>query len=182
MVKIMLDEKSVYYKKRLMFSKGEDFYYLTYSIIFFLHETGALTLENSLKDPRKLAFLVDFISQPFLTDILSKKNIVHNERNRQRLIQSYANGSARIHLIMRLINSLSNKGFLMVEKIEGESQASIYLNIANIPKDFLKSELYEQERENIRYFCSQIKRASSVKLRTMLERIYEDNGISIWHV
>ncbi len=83
---------------------------------------------------------------------------------------------------MKLLFTLEKKNYIVLEKGDTRSLANVSLNKNAVPKEFFDKDIFSQEYRNIRVFSQCVKRLSTLKLDTMLKRIYTQSGISIWAI
>lgn len=168
-------------KKGVMYLTGEDFYYFTYSIILILEH---LNCKNGkyFTDYRKLAFLIDFVNDRNLISILqsTKNRAILNTLDKEYLFRSYSNGLTRRSEILKLIFTLEDSGYLELIRGDLESVVNISLNTEALPSNFIDSNLFTQEYENLKSLCQIIKRLSVLTLETMIKKIYEEQGVKTW--
>jgi hypothetical protein len=105
----MIAEQTI--KKKIMFSKGDDFYFLSYNIILILYGLDCFCGQRKFKDYRKLAFILDFISNRNLAKTLSQNTIIYNPLDRELFTRAYANGLLRLNEIIRLLFTLEKRGW-----------------------------------------------------------------------
>lgn len=167
-------------KKRMMFIKSEDYNFLTYNIFIILNGLDCILGKSSLRDHRKISFLIDFISNGKLIDIIEKQiknpSAKINDVDRELLSQSFTDSLLRIRTINQLVFTLANEGFISItdKKLD---KLSICLNKQQIQKEFLKGELFKIERNNINRLKSIVQRISILDISTMLANLYYNNGI-----
>lgn len=167
-------------KKRMMFIKSEDYNFLTYNLFIILNGLDCVEGKSSLKDHRKISFLIDFISNGKLIDIIEKhlknQNSKVNEVDRELLSQSFTDSLLRIRTINQLVFTLANEGFIIItdKKLD---KLSICLNKQRVQKEFLKGEIFKIERNNINRLKSIVQRISILDITTMLANLYYNNGI-----
>ncbi len=176
-----MDEKNLQVKKRMMFIKEEDYNFLTYNIFIILNGLGCTAQKGvSMKDHRKLSFLIDFISDSRLIDILGsdsmKKSNKFNELDRELLNQSYTNSLLRIKTINQLIFTLSNEGYIIVTNKKLD-KLSITLNKDKIENDFFRGGLFSIERGNIKRLKNLVKRITILDIKNMLNELYYNYGV-----
>ncbi|WP_295801138.1 hypothetical protein [Mucilaginibacter sp.] len=169
-------------KKRLMFIKGEDFYFLTYNIIIILKTLGCNSAEKTFKDYRKLAFLVDFSADWTLLNILRSypSGRYLNYRDKEMLMRSYSSGLVRINEILKLLFALEKKGLIGISKNAASSQLDIYLREDSVPSNLFENNIFKLELDNANMLKRVVPRLSMIKLETLLSSIYYDYGITKW--
>lgn len=168
-------------KKRMMFIKSEDYNFLTYNIFIILNGLDCIEGKSSLKDHRKISFLIDFVSNGKLIDIVEKQlknpNSKINEVDKALLSQSFTDSLLRIRTINQLVFTLTNENFLKItdKKLE---KLSICLNKKIVQKEFFKGDIFKIERDNIKRLKSLVKRISILDMSNMLQTLYYNNGIA----
>ncbi len=169
-------------KKSLMYLSGEDFYVFCYSVFIALDYLNCID-GKYFKDYRKLAFLIEFIKDEKLNYIISYTDGKHlNPIDKEHLFSSYSVGLGRRSEILKLLFTLEKKNYIVLEKGGARSLANVSLNKSAVPKEFFDKDIFSQEYRNIRVFSQCVKRLATLKLDTMLKRIYKQNGISIWAI
>jgi hypothetical protein len=171
-------------KKRLMFVKGEDFYFLSYNILIILDLLGCYSSIKKFKDYRKLAFLIDFVADYNLANIISR-NENHNQLNsldRELLMRTYSNGMIRLNQIIRLLFTLEKRGLIQLEKDATSSIVDVSLQKQMIPENLFDTELFQSELNNSIFLKNNIKRLSSLTLETTLQKLFDNYGITRWAV
>lgn len=167
-------------KRRLMFIKEEDYNFLTYNILIILNSLRCIEKERVLKDHRKLSFLIDFVSDKRLLDILEinihKESKLINISDREYLNQSYTNAIFRIKTVNQLIFTLSNEGIVFIKDNKLE-KLDISLVKNGVADDFFKSEIFNIERSNMNRLKSLIKRITIIDITTLLQQLYYNNGV-----
>lgn len=167
-------------KKKLMFVTGEDFYFLTYNILLFLKELNCDGENRKFKDYRKLAFLVDFISDRDLIKILSKnkgKGTILNKEDRRAIINAWSNGIVRVKLLARLLYALEQKGLIGMEKDSTRKSVTVWYKRNERTKQFFKENVFEIEKGNAKSLTGIIQRLSNMTLETLEEKVFHNYGI-----
>lgn len=185
-------------KKSLMYLSGEDFYYFSYSILLILNFLGCKN-GKYFRDYRKLPFLIDLINdenilfiiessleaktQERLTDptdssVMQKRNF--NKLDTEYLFRSYSSGIARRSEVLKLLFTLEKSGFVKLRKGEVQAGVDVSLLSENVPKTFFDKKLFERESKNMDRIKSLIKRLPILSLGTLLERVYEAQGVKTW--
>ena len=104
----------------MMFIMGEDYNFLAYNIFIILNGLGCISGKSFLKDHRKLSFLIDFVSDSKLLDVLDKQirndKASLNEYDKDVLNQSFTNSVLRMKTINQLIYTLNNEELIDVEE------------------------------------------------------------------
>lgn len=165
-----------------MFIKGEDFYFLTYHILILLDLLGCTSENKRFKDYRKLAFLIDFVSDYNLVRIIQNQNNITmlHSIDRELLIRSYTNGLVRSSEIIKLIFALEKKDIIRLYKDSNSNQLDIYLNKESLPADLLDNTIFKIELTNLINLKSSVNRIPGLKLETLLEKLFYNYGITKW--
>ncbi|MFP8487642.1 hypothetical protein ACKGJO_00945 [Gracilimonas sp. Q87] len=172
-------------KRRLMFIKGEDYYFITYNIIILLKELNCISDKNRyFQDVRKLSFLIEFVSDESLTILLEKyegKNDL-NQVDKSRLNRAYSNGLLRLEGLNRLLFSLEKNGLIKLR--QNKSRTALDITLSNSPKLkwFFNEEAFELEKENADKLRSEIKYLTRLKLENVLVNVFNNYGVSTWQV
>ncbi len=175
-----MNEENV--KKRLMFVKGEDFYFLTYNIYIFLDFLNCNSESERFRDYRKLAFIIDFIADTNLTNVMRKDSLHYNINDRDLLNRSYANGLIRLNEILKLLFALEKHKIVTLFKDPSGSTLDVFLNKEHTPPDFLDEELFKIEKQNVAKIKAYIPKVKSLKLDTLLSKLYYNYGIKQWEI
>jgi len=169
-------------KKSLMYLSGDDFYVFCYVVIIILDYLKCRD-GKFFNDYRKLAFIVEFIKDDKLNYIISNSNSKPlNPIDKECLFSSYSTGLSRRSEVLKLLFTLEKKNYISLNKGNTQSFVNVSLNKKSIPEEFFNKQVFMNEYDNIKVFSKCVKRLSSLKLDTMLERIYAQNGISTWAI
>jgi len=173
------------FKKRLMFLKGEDLYYLAYNSLVMLKEFECDTIETALLDYTKIAFLLEFVADNRLVDIVvagDKSEGKHVTHNCRRLQAAYTQGLMRKHIIYRLMFALERKGLVSLQMNNNKGVVAVWMNNNKLPQGYFETELYESEVQNAKVIKKIHPRIRTMNLDTLLTRLYTDNGVQVWRV
>jgi len=100
-------------RRRIMFVAGEDFYFLTYTLLVLLRDLGAASPERAFFDSRKLAYLADFLGSD--TDLkLAITEAPLSEAARSRLALLYDRAVARRIAVERLVEAIEKRQLIHV--------------------------------------------------------------------
>lgn len=165
-------------KKRMMFIKDEDYNFLAYNIFIILNGLGCTMGKSKLKDHRKLSFLIDFVANGKLIDIIEKSNRSKtiNDVDREILNHSYTNAVLRIKIINQLIFTLNNENIIEVSE-KGLERVNISLKKNNVDKEFFTGDLFKIERNNFKRLKKELQRITIIDLSNMLNQLYYNHGI-----
>ena len=139
-------------KKRMMYTKGDDFYFLTYNLLLLASELKCTSEQKKFVDHRKTAFLVGFVSDPWISQLVfqtQRSNRLPSNSDRADLAKIYADGSARIHLLTRLLFASERKGIVSLYPGTRGHSIDFSVNVENLPNDFLANPIFEMEKTNI---------------------------------
>lgn len=171
-------------KKRMMYSKGDDFYFLTYNLLVLASELKCFSQDKPFVDHRKAAFLVSFVSDPWLSQIVLRSNDAGrapSNADRSELAKVYADGSTRIHLMTRLLFASERKGLLTLYPSKRQQAIDFSINRELLPEDFLGNPIFDVERANVTLLRKLMPQLRSSTLSNMLERLFVENGVQVWH-
>ncbi|MGD0591486.1 MAG: hypothetical protein ABSA44_11940 [Bacteroidota bacterium] len=180
----MNSKKAIEFKKRLMFLKGEDLYFLTYNILVLLHGYSCESSQKPFLDHTKLAYLIDFVADNKLVSMLNSsalKSPQYDSVDKAYLQSAYTEGLIRRHIVSRLFYALERKGIVSLEMKNDKKIVAIWLKTDGIPTDFFKTELYDVELENVSRLREALPQLRTMTISTMLKRLYSDNGVATWH-
>lgn len=180
----MNTEDTLKLKKRMMFIKSDDVYFIAYNILLLLADLGCNAASRPFKDYRKLSFLIDFISDPRLTAIIAEgkeHGLAPSSNDRHELSLAYSRGASRQHHVMRVICALETRRILTIERGTQHEGFDVHLNADALPSDFLPDDLYEVERQNIRTLRGISPQLRTLRLDTMLQQLFGANGVEVWH-
>lgn len=167
-------------KKRMMFIMSEDYNFLAYNIFIILNGLGCTKGKSSLKDHRKLSFIIDFVSDHKLIDIIEKRlnnpKLKLNEIDRDILNQSYTNSLLRLKTINQLIYTLSSEELIEVTNKKLD-KLSISLIKESLDKDFFKGSMFKIERDNLKRLKTIVQRITIIDITNLLTSLYYKHGI-----
>lgn len=180
-------------KKRIMYLAGEDYYLFTYSALLILHVLKCKD-QKYFKDYRKLAFLIEILNNENIIFILRSREAVDdsdlapngvevkilNPVDKDYLFRSYATGIARRSEILKILFTLEKLNYVSLRRGEKDFEIDVSLNSSAIPKDFFSARIFSRELGNMEKIKSIVKRLGSLSLATMIDRIYEKNGVKTW--
>ena len=167
-------------KRPLFFISGEDFYFLAYSILLVLELLGGSA--RRIKDHRKIAYLVQFLGDTRLVDILERTQStkIVNAVDRELLFSRYTTAELHKREVFKIIFSLERKGFLQMLRTQNLEVLDISLVAEKIPKDFLNDASFHEERDNAAKLKRLVPRLSMLTFDSLLERLYTDRGVRVW--
>jgi hypothetical protein len=174
----MVTQPSV--KKKIMFSKGDDFYFLSYNILLILYGMDCFCGQRTFKDYRKLSFLIDFVSNRNLAQTASSNMILLNPVDRELFTRAYANGMLRLNQVIRLLFTLEKRGFVTLERELGADTVNVCLNKEAIDKSFFNKDLFKPELNNLKLIKASVQRTTVLTLENLLTRLFDNHGIRRW--
>ena len=171
-------------KKRILFDKDKDACFLIYNILIILDFFNCYNIENSFKDYRKLSYLVDFASSDVLTDIIAKWGFP-TQKEKMQLRNSYVNASSRQNRIYLVLKALQNKGIIhLVLNKQDILKNKLFIDESNknLIEPITNKVYFKYEYENLKTFnnTSSIRGVKAYKFTTLLNQIYEQNGVKVW--
>lgn len=170
-------------KKRIMFTRDEDYYFITYNILIILKTFGCKNSKSKWIDYRKLSYLLPLVSNSSLLDLYIRYvdgNRIPPKEDIELLRDTYFKSKLRLKLITSILFTLEANQLVSLMKNERRHTIDIWINQENISKTFFKSELFEAEVQNINKLKNTIPRLKSLSTKTLLERLYTNNGVSVW--
>lgn len=169
-------------KKRIMFSKNDDYYFIVYNTLIFLNTNNFDTLEHKFQDYRKLAYIVPFISNNFLLEMLDNCVLkgCYSSIDINLLQNIYYNTRFNLKTFTAIILAMENKGLVHLLKDPKRSCVDIWIDKEKIPKTFLMNELFNIDANNTILFNKIIPRNRTLTLKTLLKKLFEENGVLIW--
>ncbi|ANC19295.1 hypothetical protein WR52_11115 [Bacillus cereus] len=170
-------------KKRIMFNRDEDYYFITYNILIILKAYGCKNSKSKWIDYRKLSYLLPLVSNSSLLDLYIRyidDNRIPPKEDIELLRDTYFKSKLRLKLITSILFTLEANQLVSLMKNDRRHTIDIWINQENISKTFFKSELFEAEVQNINKLKNTIPRLKSLSTKTLLERLYTNNGVSVW--
>lgn len=159
-------------KKRMMFIQGEDYNFLTYNFLILLNELNCVSEDKKFNDFRKIAYLIEFISN----------NITIEDYTEIELSNIYLRAQLKKKLLSHLIIVLKNKQYLEMSLNPTHRTLDVWINKEKIPNDFFNSEYFSQEILNIQKLKKFAKISSNQKLKTMIDNLYTNRGVLTWEI
>lgn len=167
-------------KKRIMFSKDSDYYFITYNSLLILDNLNCYEGKSNFYDYRKLIYILPFIANDDLLRIVIKDTL--REEEVKILEDTYINAKMREPILKSILFTLEKKGYIKMEKGEIRKSIDLKLTKTSISRDFLKSEFFKIESSNITIFKSSFKRLTVLSLENLIEKLFKEKGVIIWDV
>lgn len=167
-------------KRPLFFISGEDFYFVAYSILLVLEYLGGSA--RRVKDHRKIAYLIQFLDDSRLIDLLERTQGtgVANAADRELLFSSYTNAELHKREVFKIIFSMERRGFLQMRRTNNPEILDITLVGEEIPQGFFENDSFADEKANANRLKKLYPRLSLLTFESLLDRIYEDRGVRVW--
>lgn len=167
-------------KKRMMFVAGEDFYFLTYTLLIALDSLGAKDKHLILKDYRKLAFLSEVMSSPLLARLVesNEKTVVLADSDRRLLFSSYERSVSRIPLLFRLLYALEKQSIVGV--VTDAHIVSVFLGTSDAAVELARDQGFASERRRMAAIRSRLPRLRTSQLPSLLSELFNKYGVRTW--
>jgi hypothetical protein len=170
-------------KKRIMFNRDEDYYFITYNILIMLHSFGCKDAKSKWADYTKLSYLLPLVADSSLLNLyiryLDSYRIPSKDEN-ELLRDTYFKSRLRVQLLTSILFTLETNKLISLTKNEKRHTIDIWINRDNISQALLKSNLFDIEIQNIDKLKKAIPRLKSLSTKTLLDRLYSNNGVSVW--
>lgn len=167
-------------KRPLFFISGEDFYFVAYSILLVLEFLGGSA--RRVKDHRKIAYLIQFLGDSRLIDLLERTQGagVANAADRELLFSSYTNAELHKREVFKIIFSMERRGFLRMQRADSPEVLDIALISDGIPQNFFKNSSFAEEKANAEKLKELVPRLSLLTFESLLDRLYRERGVRVW--
>ncbi|NMB17945.1 MAG: hypothetical protein GX984_00615 [Erysipelothrix sp.] len=175
----IFDNKNI--KKRIMFNKDSDYYFIAYNSILILDSLNCYEGKVNFYDYRKLIYILPFISSESIL-VRSIGNSSTSQEDLKLLEDIYIKSKLREPILKSILFTLEKKGYLILEKNKSRNCIDVRLLPETLPKGFLNSDLFKTEFENITQFKKSYQRLSFINLETLIEKLFKEKGVIIWDV
>ena len=159
-------------KKRLMFIQKEDYNFLAYNTIILLNVLECTSEAKRFRDFRKIAYLIDFITEAGDPKELDQK----------QLAEIYSRAQIKKKLLHHLLVVLKNKKIVGVSVNETTRTIDFWLNKEMIPTDFLNSDFFQKEMDNIKKLKIALGALRILTMKTLADKIFTQNNVLTWEV
>jgi len=159
-------------KKRMMYIHREDYNFLTYNLLLVLFVFECFSESKSFTDFRKIAYLIDFISSPSNIDTY----------NKTELANIYSKAQLKKKLLSHLLIVLNNKNYIGIKLNNTRKTLDVWLKVDELPIDFIDLKYFDQEIGNINQLKKLVGRMRTVTIKTVVDKIFTDNGVLTWEV
>jgi hypothetical protein len=166
-----MNNNKYFAKKRMMFIQREDYNFLAYNLLLVLYVLDCTDEKKRFKDFRKIAYIIDFISNG--ADTRTYSNL--------ELAQTYVNAQLiKMKLLSHLLIVLKNRKFIDVSMNDTHKTFDIWLNISNIPNNFFDIEYFGAEIKNINEIKSKIRSFRGSTIKSVVDEFYTNKGVLTW--
>ena len=159
-------------KKRMMFIQNEDYNFLTYNLLLLLNELDCTSELKKFNDFRRIAYLIEFISN----------DINIEDYSEIELSNIYIRSQLKKKLLSHLIITLKHKKYLGIFLNETHKTLDIWIYKENIPSDFFDKKYFDKEIKNIKNIKKYAKIRINQKLKSLVDNLYTDRGVQTWEV
>lgn len=168
-------------KKRIMFNKDSDYYFITYNSLLILDNLNCYEGKSNFYDYRKLIYILPFIADEDLLRIVTKEASLREEEIKI-LEDIYINAKLREPILKSILFTLVKKGYIKMEKNKNRKSIDLKLINNSISKDFLNLEVFKMEYGNITIYKSYYQRLTILSLENLIEKLFKEKGVIIWDV
>ncbi|MEK4871225.1 hypothetical protein [Niallia sp. FSL W8-1348] len=168
-------------KKRLMYNKSEDLYFITYNIILILYHLKCINSKKQFKDYRKLVFLIPIISDDRMTSIFIDYYKGNNKPNKvisNVINRLYYDSIENIVLIRYILMILESKEIITL--VNEANKTNLYINKIDVCELLVKDSRFTKEVGRIETIKNNINRLSIVNYMTFVDNFFKGNGVAIW--
>ncbi|EHU9473383.1 hypothetical protein KZY47_003305 [Vibrio vulnificus] len=151
-------------KKRMMFVQNDDYNFLSYITILTLQYFSCTKKKQTFVDYRKIAFIANIIFY----------------KNKDDWNQIYYSSQTTLKSLFSIIQLLEKKRILNLESNEKMKTIDLWLNKDSIGDTFSEGNLFKYELDEIKKIHSEISRTRTLKLKTFLDRVFEQHGVMVW--
>lgn len=165
--------------KRLSFIKAEDIFFIIYNTLIFLDNLQCNSEKKIFKDWRKLVFIIYLVNDKRSIEILKEcSRGVLNDQFTKELKRIYIEGAQNKNLVKYILLLLEKKKLICL--VKGKVELDVYLLENDEVKKFIKNELFDDEKENIKELRELFPKIRILSYKTLLEKIFKNNGVEIW--
>lgn len=165
-------------KRRIMFVAGEDFYFLTYTLLVLLRELKAVSEQQAFADSRKLAYVADFLgSNSDLHLALTDTTLSGSARSRLSLL--YDRAVSRRIAVERLVDALAKRELLHVARRPFDVD-HVYLRNQDDVARLLHGDRFKAETARLALLRKKVPHLRTMTLATLKDRLFGDRGVRTW--
>lgn len=168
-------------KKRIMFNKESDYYFIAYNTLLILHTLNCYKGKTNFYDYRKLIYILPFIADKYHLSIVMKNSRLRDEEIKT-LEDIYIKAKLKEPILKAILFTLEKKGYLTLEKNNTRKSIDVKLAPNFIKKEFLQSDMFNNEIQNIISFKSYYQRLSFINFESLIDKLFKERGVIIWDV
>ncbi|WP_146146258.1 hypothetical protein, partial [Photobacterium kishitanii] len=139
--------------KRMMYVSEEDFYVMTYIILFLLDDLiGKKSKSECFKDHRKITYLIQLLLDNRLIDIINRYDgrEISNISDKEFLFESFSKSEQKKNEVEKLLKMLDREGYIYLIKSNTPEVYDIKINYDNIPESLINNESFKDMKVNIK--------------------------------
>ncbi|MFF3025665.1 hypothetical protein ACFVRR_24095 [Gottfriedia sp. NPDC057948] len=176
-----MDQYNHQIKKRIMFNKESDYYFIAYNSLLILHTLSCYEGKSNFYDYRKLIYILPFIADKYLLQVVTKNSRLREEEIKL-LEDIHIKAKLREPILKSILFTLEKKGYLTLEKNNTRKSIDVKLTRNSIKREFFKSDMFNTEIQNINSFKSYYQRLSFLSIESLIEKLFKERGVIIWDV
>lgn len=181
----MSNKQNLDVKKRIMFSKEDDYYFITYNILVFLDTLGCVSENRRFVDYTKLTYIIPFISNHLLLDIVvrfNNSNHLPSSDEIELLRETYYSSRLKLKSVTSILFALEHNKYIELQKNETRHSIDIWIRKDKIPESFFDSSLYKIEIEHTQKVREISPRIRTLTVSKLLEQFFGNKGVTVWQV
>ncbi|MFU2014798.1 hypothetical protein ACM6Q7_06930 [Peribacillus butanolivorans] len=178
------EEKNLYIKKKIMFNKEQDFNFVAYNNLLILTAFKCFSEEKRWQDYRKLIYLYPYVADSSLLELLRRAiaNTPLHPFDKEILRETYTKSFLKTSMVKLLLLNLERNDKISFSKNKSKPTLDVWINVEKLPGNFLNQQVFEAEYGNLERIKTIFPRLRTMSLKTILEKVYEENGVNIWEV
>ncbi|MCP1359067.1 hypothetical protein [Aneurinibacillus migulanus] len=172
-------------KKKLMFSKEEDYYFITYNVLIFLSTIGCTEEKQKFIDYTKLSYIIPFISNNNLINLLLKYEQLKRKPSKEEieiLQEVYLKSRLKLKLLTSILFALEHNEVIGLSKNEKRNCIDIWLKKDNISEVLLNSSLFKIEVESSLKIKKKFPYLKKLTVKKLLEDLFSSKGVRVWEI
>lgn len=170
-------------KKKIMFSKEEDYYFITYNLLIILNTFNCTSINSKWTDYKKISYILPLVADSSLLGMYLRyldEDSQPKKNDYELMRDTYIKSRLRLKLITSILFTLEKEDLVGIIKNEKRNTIDIWINREKISGKLLKSNLFSIESNNSLKLKKSIPRLRSIGTKTLLERLYVNNGVRVW--
>lgn len=165
-----------------MFITNEDYNFLSYNILILLDVLKSDSEATAFIDYKKLAFLIDFVSNRSLIDLINKNNYGKiSAMDKEYLTKVYTSCYVRQIQLAKLMFFLEKQNLINLGTSTRSNTVNIWLNRDKL-NEFYDKELFLNEYRNTVSLKTIVGRLRTLSLSTLKDKLFYRNGVKKWEV